>query len=84
MEKLETLIQELYQDGTREKNMEVLSHIRKLAKEEKQFIIPVGDAEGEKVYPRCICSLYHSGSSGFGSGYRNIKSKCDGCFKYGA
>ena len=42
MEKLETLIQELYQEGTREKNMEVLSHIRKLAKEEKQFIIPVG------------------------------------------
>ncbi|WP_302424894.1 O-acetyl-ADP-ribose deacetylase [Holdemanella biformis] len=52
MEKLETLIQELYQDGTREKNMEVLSHIRKLAKEKKQFIIPVGDAEGEKVYRR--------------------------------
>lgn len=44
MEKLETLIQELYQEGTREKNMEVLSQIRKLAKEEKQFIIPVGDA----------------------------------------
>ena len=42
MEKLETLIQELYKEGTREKNMEVLSHIRKLAKEEKQFIIPVG------------------------------------------
>ena len=42
MERLETLIQELYQEGTREKNMEVLSHIRKLAKEEKQFIIPVG------------------------------------------
>ena len=37
---------------TREKNMEVLSHIRKLAKEEKQFIIPVGDANGEKVYRR--------------------------------
>ena len=52
MEKLETLIQELYQEGTREKNMEVLSHIRKLAKEEKQFIIPVGDANGEKVYRR--------------------------------
>lgn len=44
MERLETLIQELYQEGTREKNMEVLSHIRKLAKEEKQFLIPVGDA----------------------------------------
>ena len=41
MEKLETLIQELYQEGTREKNMEVLSHIRKLAKEEKQFIITI-------------------------------------------
>ena len=52
MEKLETLIQELYQEQTREKNMEVLSHIRKLAKEEKQFIIPVGDVEGEKVYRR--------------------------------
>ena len=52
MERLETLIQELYQEGTREKNMEVLSHIRKLAKEEKQFIIPVGDANGEKVYRR--------------------------------
>ena len=52
MEKLETLIQELYQEGTREKNMEVLSQIRKLAKEEKQFIIPVGDANGEKVYRR--------------------------------
>ncbi len=32
MERLETLIQELYQEGTREKNMEDLSHIRKLAK----------------------------------------------------
>ena len=52
MERLETLIQELYQEGTREKNMEVLSHIRKLAKEQKQFIIPVGDVEGEKVYRR--------------------------------
>ena len=52
MEKLEILIQELYQEGTREKNMEVLSQIRKLAKEEKQFIIPVGDAKGEKVYRR--------------------------------
>ena len=37
MKKLETLIQELYQEGTREKNMEVLSRIRKLAKEQKQF-----------------------------------------------
>ena len=46
MEKLETLIQELYQEGTREKSMEVLSQTRKLAKEEKQFIIPVGDANG--------------------------------------
>ena len=35
MERLETLIQELYKEGTREKNMEVLSHIRKLAKEKK-------------------------------------------------
>ena len=43
MEKLETLIQELYQEGTREKNMEVLSQIRKLAKEEKQFIIGLTD-----------------------------------------
>lgn len=92
MEKLETLIQELYQEGTREKNMEVLSQIRKLAKEQKQFIIPVGDANGEKVYrrlsldewTRCICRFYDAGSSGFGSGYRNIKSKCDGCTPYGA
>lgn len=38
MERLETLIQELYQEGTREKNMEVLSHIRKLAKEQKQLL----------------------------------------------
>ena len=38
MEKLETLIQELYQDGTREKNMEVLSHIRKLAKEKNNLL----------------------------------------------
>lgn len=38
MEKLETLIQELYQEGTREKNMEVLSQIRKLAKEENNLL----------------------------------------------
>ena len=49
MEKLEKLIQELYQEGTREKNMVVHSHNRKMAKEEKQFIIPDGDAKGEKV-----------------------------------
>lgn len=42
MEKLETLIQELYQEGTREKNMEVLSHIRKLAKEEKHLLFLSG------------------------------------------
>ena len=91
MERLETLIQELYKEGTREKNMEVLSHIRKLAKEEKQFLIPVGDANGEKVYRRLslddgqdVFVAYYTGSSGFGSDYRNIKSKCDGCIKYGA
>ena len=38
MERLETLIQELYKEGTREKNMEVLSHIRKLAKEKKNLL----------------------------------------------
>ena len=38
MEKLETLIQELYQEGTREKNMEVLSQIRKLAKKENNLL----------------------------------------------
>lgn len=38
MERLETLIQELYKEGTREKNMEVLSHIRKLAKEKNNLL----------------------------------------------
>lgn len=52
MKQLETLIQELYKEGTREKNMQVLSHIRKLGKEKAQFIIPVGDVDNKIVYRR--------------------------------
>lgn len=52
MEKLEQFIQELYQEGTREKNMQVLSQIRKLGKENQSFIIPVGDVDNQKVYRR--------------------------------
>lgn len=52
MEKLEQLIQELYKEGTRQKNMQVLSQIRKLGKENQSFIIPVWDVENQKVYRR--------------------------------
>ena len=52
MERLETLIQELYKEGTREKNMQVLSCIRSFGKENQQFIIPVGDVDNQKVYRR--------------------------------
>lgn len=52
MEQLEILIQELYKEGTREKNMEVLSHIRKLGKEKAQFIIPVGSVDDHIAYRR--------------------------------
>ncbi len=60
--------------------MEVLSQIRKLAKEEKQFIIPVGDANGEKVYRRLslddgqdvFVAFHYTGSSGFGSDYKTL------------
>lgn len=52
MEQLEILIQELYKEGTREKNMKVLSHIRKLGKDKAQFIIPVGSVDDKIAYRR--------------------------------